>query len=152
MNVSNVYEILTSSGTVETKSLHEIFAQAQKTILYFYPKDNTPWCTIENKDFSCLKEQFENIGIQLVWVSKDSIESHKKFVEKQDLQVALIADPDLVLHKELGAYGEKNNYGKIVQGVIRSTFLVNSKGEIMNEWRNIRAKGHAERMLKEMQS
>ncbi|USN59531.1 MAG: redoxin domain-containing protein [Candidatus Peribacteria bacterium] len=78
------------------------------------------------------------------------MESHKKFVEKQDLGVALISDPELVLHKELGAYGEKKNYGKIVQGVIRSSFVFDSKGKLIGEYKNIKAKGHAERMLGEV--
>jgi peroxiredoxin Q/BCP len=145
MNLNNSYEILTKSWDVKNISLDEILKW--KTILFFYPKDNTPGCTIENKDFSCLSEQFKDLGVNLVGVSKDSIDSHKKFVTNHELNVELISDPDLILHKELWAYGEKNNYGKIVMGVIRSTFLIEN-GEILESWKNIRAKWHAERILK----
>lgn len=150
MNLNNKYDILFSNWEIENKSLKDILSSYDKTILYFYPKDNTPGCSLENKDFSCLKSQFEEKGYKLVWVSKDSIDSHKKFVEKQELVVDLISDPELVLHKELWAYWEKNNYWKIVQWVIRSTFIVDSKWEILKEYRNIRAKWHAERLLKEL--
>lgn len=150
MNLNNNYEVLLENGEVVNSNLSDILSKSEKTLLYFYPKDNTPGCTVENKDFSCLKSQFSDLGINLVWVSKDSINSHKKFVEKQDLNVDLISDPDLVLHKELWAFGEKNNYGKIVQWVIRSTFLITSDWTIEKEYRNIRAKGHAERLLKEL--
>ena len=152
MNLDNNYDILLSNGEVENKKLNDILAGADKTLLYFYPKDNTPGCTVENKDFTCLKSQFEDLWIKLVWVSKDSIDSHKRFVEKQELNIDLLSDPELTLHKELWAFWEKNNYWKIVQGVIRSTFLVDSKWNILEEYRNIRAKWHAERLLKELQN
>ncbi|MDD3646622.1 MAG: peroxiredoxin [Candidatus Gracilibacteria bacterium] len=150
MNLNNKYNILLPNGKVESKSLKDILSVSDKTIVYFYPKDDTPGCTIENKDFSCLKGEFEKAGYGLVGVSKDSIESHKDFIKKHELGVSLISDPELVLHKELGAYGEKNNYGKIVEGVIRSTFLVDKAGNILKEWRNIKAGGHVERLLKEL--
>ena len=146
LNINNKYDIL-SWNKENNISLKEILSD-EKTILYFYPKDNTPGCTIENKDFSCLLKDFNSKGYKVVWVSKDSIESHKRFVEKQELNIDLISDPELILHKELWAFGEKNNYGKIVQGVIRSTFIVDNSWEILEEYRNIRAKWHAERVLK----
>lgn len=148
LNLNQKYDAVTSTGEVANMDLKTLLSFSDKTILYFYPKDNTPGCTIENKDFSCMIQEFKDAWITVIWVSKDSVESHQKFIEKQELKVDLISDPELILHKELGAYGEKNNYGKIVQGVIRSTFLINKDGEILEEWRNIRAKGHAERILK----
>lgn len=150
MNLNNKYNILLSNWKVENKSLQDILSKADKTILYFYPKDDTPGCTIENKDFSCLKWEFEKAWYNLVWVSKDSIETHAKFIKNHDLTVPLISDPELTLHKELGAYWEKNNYWKIVQWVIRSTFLVDKYWNILKEWRNIKAWGHVERLLKEL--
>jgi len=149
LNTTNKYNILLSNKEEKEMPLSEILGE-NKTILYFYPRDNTPGCTTENKDFTSLKKEFEEIGYKLVWVSKDSIESHKKFVEKQELKNDLISDPELILHKELWAYWEKNNYGKIVMWVIRSTFIVDKNGEVLEEYRNIRAKGHAERILKEI--
>ncbi len=151
LNLENKYDVLLASWEVKNLPLKDILGD-NKTILYFYPKDNTPGCTIENKDFSSLKSEFEELDYKLVWVSKDSIESHKKFVEKQDLVNDLISDPDLILHKKLWAYWEKNNYWKIVYWVIRSTFIVDNSWEVIKEYRNIRAKGHAERVLKELKN
>jgi peroxiredoxin Q/BCP len=125
--------------------------KSEKTILYFYPKDNTPGCTLEARDFTCLALEFQKLGIQIVGVSKDSLESHKKFIVGQSLNIILLSDTDLVLHKAFGAYGEKNNYGKIIQGVIRSTFVLDSSGKILNGWKNVKATGHAEKILKELQ-
>lgn len=150
LDLEKKYEILLENGEESLKSLLEIFAENEKTLLYFYPKDNTPGCTLENKDFSCLKEEFLKKWIKILWVSKDSLESHKKFAEKHSLQIALISDWDLTLHKELWAFWEKNNYWKIVEGVIRSTFLFDSKGNILKEYKNVRAKWHAERILKDL--
>lgn len=149
INLEKKYEIL-SAWEVFEKNLKEIFKDSEKTLLYFYPKNNTPGCTLENKDFSCLKKDFEEKWIKIVWVSKDSIESHKNFASKQAIENDLISDPDLVLHKELWAFWEKNNYWKIVEWVIRSTFLFDSKGNILKEYKNVRAKGHAERILKDL--
>ena len=149
LNIENKYSALSHKWDTWVFTLKELLSFSNKTILYFYPKDNTPGCTIDNKDFSCLKEEFKKKWIGLIWVSKDSIESHMKFIENHNLQVDLISDPDLVLHKELWVYGEKNNYWKIVMWIIRSTFLVDSNWEILKEWRNVKATWHAERLLKE---
>ncbi|NVP17926.1 peroxiredoxin [Candidatus Gracilibacteria bacterium] len=148
LNLNNKYNILVS-GQEKELSLKEILGD-KKTILYFYPADNTPGCTLENKDFTCLKNEFNSKGYKLVGISKNSMESHKKFLLGHDLLNDLISDPELVLHKELGAYGEKNNYGKIIQGVIRSTFVIDNTGEVIKEYKNIKATGHAARLLKEL--
>ena len=121
------------------------------TILYFYPKDNTPGCTLEAQDFTRLKADFEALGVEIFGVSKDSEASHENFCAKHGLGITLISDPDGVLHEKFGAIGEKKNYGKTYIGTIRSTFLLDSAtGEIVQEWRNVRAKGHAERVLAEL--
>ena len=146
--IEQKYSVVSASWEISELVLGSILGDT--TLLYFYPKDNTPGCTVENKDFSCLKWAFEKKWITLVWVSKDSGDSHKKFIQDHNLQIDLISDPDLHLHKALGAYGEKNNYGKIIQGVIRSTFLVNRAWEVLKAWKNIRAKWHAEKILREI--
>jgi len=151
INLENKYDVLNSLWEVENKKLSEIIWN-DKTILYFYPKDNTPGCIKENKDFTCMKKDFKDLGYKLIWVSKDSIDSHKKFVSKQELDVDLISDPDLKLHKELLAFWEKNNYWKIIQWVIRSTFVVEKSWEVLKEYRNIRATGHASRILKDLKN
>lgn len=151
LNIENKYNVLAYTWEYWEFTLKTLLSFGEKTILYFYPKDNTPWCTIENKDFSCLKEEYKKLWIVLIWVSKDSIDSHKKFIDKNELKIDLISDPDLILHKELWAFWEKNNYWKIVEWVIRSTFLINTDWEVLKEWKNVKATWHAERILKELQ-
>lgn len=150
MNLNNIYSAITSTWDVADFDLKTLLSFWEKTLLFFYPKDNTPGCTTENKDFSALKEDFLKKWIVIIGVSKDSIDSHASFIQKQNLTIDLISDPDLVLHKELWAYWEKNNYGKIVQWVIRSTFLLNSSGKILQEWKNIKATWHAQRILQQV--
>ncbi len=150
INLTTKYEAIAHTGEIGEFSLWDLLSFSDKTLLFFYPKDNTPGCTVENKDFSCLVEDFKKLWITLIWVSKDSIESHRKFIEKHELKVDLISDSNLTLHKELSAYWEKKNYWKVYMGVIRSTFLLDWEGNILKQWRNIRAKGHAERILKEL--
>lgn len=122
------------------------------TILYFYPKDNTPGCSLEARTFSSLLSEFEQRGVQIIGVSRDSSASHCSFISKQELTIGLITDAELTLHRQFAARGEKKNYGKIYEGTIRSTFLLDSKGQILKERRNVKATGHAERVLKEIQS
>ena len=151
VNLQNIYAAVNKKWEVAELSLEEILSFSKKTLLFFYPRDNTPGCTVENKDFSCMIKDFEELWITLIWVSKDSVDSHKKFISHHELEVDLISDPDLVLHKELGAFWEKNNYGKIVQWVIRSTFLFDAQGNILQEWKNVRAKWHAAKVLREIE-
>ena len=152
--MTNVYlqdfDFLCSNWDEKKMSLNDVFSSHWNTILYFYPKDNTPGCTIEAKDFTCLKNEFSKYWVFIVWVSKDTIDSHRKFLGKQDLNIDLISDPDLVLHKHFGAYGEKNNYWKIINWVIRSTFWINKDWNILKQWKNVRAKWHVEKVLEEV--
>lgn len=123
------------------------------TLVYFYPKDDTPGCTLEAHDFTRLKQNFADLGVEIVGVSRDTEDSHEKFKAKQSLDITLISDTSEELHHQFGVIGEKNNYGKIIMGVIRSTFLLNSKnGEILKAWRSVRATGHAEKVLRETTS
>ena len=131
-------------------SFTELLSQHEKTLLYFYPKDNTPWCTMEAKEFSDAYEQFLKQDIAIVWVSKDSGKSHTNFIYNQGLKIPLISDESWVLHEQFGARGEKKNYGKVFLGTIRSTFLLNQKGEILQAWRNVKATGHVARVVKEL--
>jgi thioredoxin-dependent peroxiredoxin len=131
--------------------LGDLLNTHEKTILYFYPRDNTPGCTLEAKDFTCLEKEFQKLWIGLLGVSKDTISSHKKFIADHWITFPLISDENLELHKQFWAYGEKNNYWKIIQWVIRSTFLLDSEGNIIKAWRNVKATGHAEKILKELQ-
>ncbi|AFL96090.1 putative peroxiredoxin, bacterioferritin comigratory protein [Thermococcus cleftensis] len=119
------------------------------TVLYVYPRDNTPGCTTEAKEFTELLPEFEELGFQVIGVSKDSVESHRKFKEKHGLKVKLLSDPDAGLIKALGAWGRKKRYGKEYEGVIRSTFIFDPNGEIVWKKINVRAKGHAAKVLEE---
>lgn len=150
LDLTQKYEAISYTWETWTFSLWELLSFSEKTILYFYPKDNTPGCTTENKDFSCLKEEFKALWITLIWVSKDSISSHKKFISSEDLKVDLISDKELILHKSLWAFWEKNNYGKIIEWVIRSTFLLDKTWKILRSWKWIKATWHAARILEEM--
>lgn len=151
MNTKKEYDYIDSNWNKWVSSLANLLKKSPKTILYFYPKDNTPGCSIEAKDFTCLKGEFEKLWIQIIWVSKDSIDSHIKFIKDLSLWIDLISDPELILHKELWTYWEKNNYWKILMWVIRSTFLISSNWDIIKEWRNVKATWHAEKILKELQ-
>ena len=116
-------------------------------VLFFYPRDNTPGCTIENQDFARLKPEFENLGYLIVGISRDSIKSHNKFAEKFCLPFILLADEDETVCNIFGVMKDKNMYGKQVRGIERSTFIIDKKKEIIQEWRKVKVDGHAEEVL-----
>ncbi len=116
-------------------------------IVFFYARDNTPGCTKECVDFTELYPKFALRNIPVFGVSGDSVASHQKFSEKYGMKIKLLSDPDHALAKQVGAYGEKKNYGKIVQGTIRSTFLIGKDGKIEEAWMNVKATGHAARVF-----
>ncbi|WP_199766180.1 peroxiredoxin [Helicobacter salomonis] len=116
-------------------------------VLYFYPKDNTPGCTIEAQDFTKLKAEFEAKDALILGVSPDDAKSHCHFIESEKLNIELLSDPTLETLKAYGAYGTKNMYGKEVEGVIRSTFVIDKEGKIAHALYNVQAKGHAQRVL-----
>ena len=119
-------------------------------ILYFYPKDDTPGCTIESKDFSKLNNLITKNNTIVLGISKDSIESHIKFIKKYKLKFNLLSDEKLSLIKKYGVWGEKSFLGKKYMGIIRTTFLINSKGKIHKIWSNVRVKDHAKEVLEEL--
>lgn len=148
MSVSKtIISITNPDQSTQESTLSTLLAQAPYTLLYFYPKDNTPGCARESRDFSELKTVFEEIGIQIIGVSRDTHESHCSFIQNESLNNILISDPDLILHKEYWAWWEKNNYGKTVTGVIRSTVLLEKTGAILQQRHNVKATGHAQRIL-----
>ncbi len=119
-------------------------------VLYVYPKDNTPGCTTEANDFQAHLKDFKKLGYSVVGISKDSVKSHNNFTDKYKLKFPLLSDPDVKLLEKLGAWGEKKNYGKTYMGIIRSTFIFDSKGKLLKDFRNVRAKGHVDRLLREL--
>ena len=125
-------------------------AKKKNVILYFYPKDDTPGCTIESKDFSKLNNLITKNNTIVLGVSKDSIKSHLKFIKKYKLKFNLLSDEKLTLIKKYEVWGKKSFLGKKYMGIIRTTFLINTKGEIHKIWSNIRVKDHAKEVLKEL--
>jgi peroxiredoxin Q/BCP len=116
-------------------------------VIYFYPKDNTPGCTNEAKDFSKLYNQFKKLNCEIVGISKDSIESHKKFISKFKIPFQLLSDEKVIVLKKYNAWGEKSMYGKKFMGIKRTTILIDPKGKIMKIWNNVKVLDHAKDVL-----
>lgn len=116
-------------------------------ILYFYPKDNTPGCTTQATEFTAHINDFDGLGYDIVGVSRDSAESHEKFIAKYDLQIPLISDNDEKLCQYFDVIKEKNMYGKITLGLVRSAFVFDKDGNLTHAQRNLRAKDYTERLL-----
>jgi len=116
-------------------------------VIYFYPRDNTPGCTNEAKDFSKLYKEFKKFNCEIFGVSKDSIESHKKFISKFKIPFQLLSDEKIVALKKYRAWGEKSMYGKKFMGIKRTTVLISPKGKIIKIWSNVKVKEHAKEVL-----
>ncbi len=120
----------------------------KNVVLYFYPKDDTPGCTTEAKDFAALSHQFEKADTIVIGISKDDLKSHDKFRAKYELPFALAADSSGIA-EAFGVYGEKSMYGKTYMGIVRSTFLIDKQGNIAKAWRKVSVTGHAADVLNE---
>jgi peroxiredoxin Q/BCP len=120
---------------------------AENLVLYFYPRDNTPGCTLEGADFRDLAPEFRRARTRILGVSTDTLESHRKFREKMKFPFELGSDEDHAVASLFGAWKQKNMYGRKMMGVERSTFLIDSAGVIRREWRKVRVKGHAAEVL-----
>jgi peroxiredoxin Q/BCP len=116
-------------------------------VIYFYPRDNTPGCTNEAKDFSKLNKEFKKLNCEIVGISKDSIESHKKFIIKFKIPFQLLSDEKIIALKKYKAWGEKSMYGKKFMGIKRTTILINPKGKIIKIWNNVKVTDHAKEVL-----
>jgi peroxiredoxin Q/BCP len=117
------------------------------TVLYFYPKDDTPGCTAEACSFRDANHEMQKRGIVVLGISTDSVASHKKFAEKYGLPFPLLSDEDAHVALEYGVYGEKNMYGKKFMGVSRSTFLIDKDGVVRKIWHKVKPEGHADEVL-----
>ncbi len=120
------------------------------TVLYAYPKDSTPGCTTEACDFRDNLARVQSLGAQVYGISRDSLKSHQTFIAKQDLPFRLLSDPECTLLKPLGAFGKKIMYGKEVEGIIRSTFLLDPKGVIRHLWPRVSVKGHVAEVIERL--
>ena len=132
------------------KSIFELKKIKKKIILYFYPKDDTPGCTIEAKDFSKLNNLIFKNKASVYGISKDSIKSHLKFKKKYKIKFDLLSDEKLSVIKKYGVWGKKSFLGKKFMGIVRTTFLINSKGKIHKIWSNVKVKAHAKEVLSEL--
>ncbi len=120
----------------------------KKLVVFFYPKDNTPGCTTEAKDFTALRGEFDAAGVELLGVSKDSAKKHQNFIAKHNLTTPLATDVEEGgLSDALGIWTEKQMYGKTYMGMVRSTYLVGADGTIAQAWNKVKVKGHAEEVL-----
>lgn len=124
--------------------------KGQKVVLYFYPKDSTSGCTIEAKEFSDLKTAFEKKNTIILGVSRDSVKSHRRFIENAGLNILLLSDKDELLSNAFDVIGEKKLYGKTFKGIIRSTFVLDENGKLIKSYRNIKPKGHALQVLNDL--
>ena len=119
----------------------------ESLVVYFYPRDNTPGCTLEGADFRDFAPAFRRARTRILGVSTDSLESHRKFKDKMKFPFELGSDADHAVASLFGVWKEKNMYGRKVMGIERSTFLIDAQGVIRREWRKVRVKGHAEEVL-----
>ena len=121
--------------------------KGKKLVIYFYPKDFTPGCTIEADEFSKDYSKFQKAGIEIIGISKDDVESHKKFCAKMKIPYILLAVTETTVSKIFGVWGKKNFMGKEYMGIKRSTFLVNENGKIFKIFEKVKAKGHSKEVL-----
>ncbi len=131
-----------TSGTIALKDL-----KGKVVVLYFYPMDDTPGCTVEAKGFRDYAADFTKAGAVVLGVSKDGLDSHAKFAKKFDLTFALLADTDGKIHDAYGAWKEGSIFGHTALGVNRSTFVIDGNGEVRKVWRSVNPDGHAEEVL-----
>jgi peroxiredoxin Q/BCP len=137
------FELPAQSG--ETLKLSRL--GGKPVVVYFYPKDDTTGCTAEAKDFTRLVPDFRQLGVEVIGISPDSPESHRKFASKYDLKVRLAADADKAVAMAYGVWVEKSMYGRKYMGVDRSTFLIDADGKVARAWRKVKVSGHAEEVL-----
>ena len=121
-------------------------------VIYFYPKDDTPGCTIEANDFNKLLPKFKKLDCEVFGVSKDSIKSHDKFRDKYKIKFDLLADEEVRVLKKYKVWGKKKFMGREFMGVIRSTFLIDKKGKILKAWNDVKVKDHAKEVLETLKN
>ena len=121
-------------------------------VLYFYPKDDTPGCTIETNDFNKLLPKFKKLDCEVYGISKDGLKSHDKFRDKYKIKFDLLADEEIKVLKKYKVWGKKKFMGREFMGIIRSTYLIDKKGKILKVWNNVKVKDHAKEVLETLQN
>ncbi len=139
-----------ATDTEGNVNLYDLLEEGRKVIVYFYPAAMTPGCTTQACDFTDSLDALQGAGYTVLGISKDSPSKLAKFRERDGLSVTLLSDPDLAVHHAYGTFGEKKLYGKIVEGVIRSTFVVGPGGKIEVAQYNVKATGHVAKLRKEL--
>ena len=124
----------------------------QWVVLYFYPRDNTPGCTVEACEFTAGVEEFAALDAVVLGCSPDTTRKHRNFIEKFDLKISLLSDPDHEVMEKYGAWGEKKMYGRTMMGVKRSTVIIDPSGMVAHHWRSVRAKGHARKVQEKLEA
>ena len=147
MKASNFILPSTSKTTYTLKN-----SLGKFVVLYFYPKDDTPGCTIETNDFNKLLPKFNKLDCEIYGVSKDNIKSHDKFREKYKIKLDLLSDEDTKIHKKYNVWGKKKFMGREFLGTIRTTFLIDNKGKILKTWENVKVKDHAKEVLETLKN
>ncbi|MCQ0092846.1 peroxiredoxin [Roseovarius sp. M141] len=130
------------SGEIQLSAL-----RGAPVVLFFYPRDDTTGCTREALDFTALTGEFDQIGVRLIGISKDSIAKHDKFRDKHGLTIPLASDENSATCEDYGVWCEKKMYGKTFMGIERSTFLIDAEGRIARVWRKVKVPGHAQEVL-----
>ena len=121
-------------------------------VLYFYPKDDTPGCTIETNDFNKLLLKFKKLDCEIYGISKDGLKSHAKFRDKYKIKFDLLADEEIKVLKKYKVWGKKKFMGREFMGIIRTTFLIDKKGKILKIWKNVKVKDHAKDVLETLKT
>lgn len=141
------FDMISTDGPLRLSKLGDSLV-----VLYFYPKDDTPGCTTEAKDFSDLAAKFRKAGARVIGVSKDTLARHEKFAAKHELKVALASDEDGAVCEAYGVWVQKKLYGREYMGIERATFLIGRDRKVIRIWPNVRVKGHAEEVLEAVKS
>jgi peroxiredoxin Q/BCP len=134
-------------ATDDGSAISRASLKGQPYVLYFYPKDDTAGCTREAIDFTAAAAKFQKLGVPVIGVSKDSLESHGKFRKKHKLKLTLASDPDIKAANDWGVWIEKSLYGRKYMGMERATFLIDAKGVIAKAWHKVKVPGHVEAVL-----
>jgi peroxiredoxin Q/BCP len=127
-------------------------ARGRKLVLYFYPRDNTPGCTLEGRQFAALTPRFERAGVTIVGISRDSLAAHEKFRQQMNFPFLLLSDADSQVCNQFDVIREKNMYGRKIMGIERSTFLLDAQGVLRHQWRKLKVDGHALQVLEAAQA
>jgi thioredoxin-dependent peroxiredoxin len=142
------FDLETSAGSRVTNN----DLRGGRTVLYFYPKDDTPGCTLEGQEFTRLASAFADAGVTVYGISPDTLKKHQRFIDKCGLGIPLISDPDRVLIDSQGLWVEKKFMGRTYMGVARTTLLIGPDGAIEREWRDVKPSGHAAEVLESVYS